>query len=62
MFHENTFTSLPPALHQNRRSRHSSARLSLRKIVRLAIVLMMSALCWMGIGWFALEVFQLAGH
>ncbi len=34
--------------------------LSLRKVLRLAIVLMMSFLCWLGIGCFALEMLQLA--
>jgi hypothetical protein len=35
---------------------------SLRKILRLAIVLMMSFVCWMGIGCFAFEMMQLAGR
>jgi hypothetical protein len=36
--------------------------LSSRKILRLAIVLTMSFLCWLGIGCFALEMVQLAAR
>jgi hypothetical protein len=36
--------------------------LSLRKILRFAIVLTMSFLCWIGIGCFAFEMMQLAAH
>jgi hypothetical protein len=35
---------------------------SLRKILRLAIVVTMSFLCWIGIGCFAFEMMQLAGR
>jgi hypothetical protein len=33
-----------------------------RKILRVAVVLAMSFLCWMGVGCFAFEMFQLAGR
>jgi hypothetical protein len=43
-------------------ARKSVKVLSLRKILRLAIVLTMSFLCWIGIGCFAFEIMQLAAH
>ena len=36
--------------------------LSVRKIVRLGIVLVLSAVCWLGVGCLALEMMQLATH
>lgn len=36
--------------------------LSVRKIVRLAIILTMSGVCWLGVGCIALELLQLAAH
>jgi hypothetical protein len=36
--------------------------LSVRKIVRLGIVLAMSVVCWLGVGCVALELLQLATH
>jgi hypothetical protein len=40
----------------------SAANVSTRKIFRLAIVLTMSFLCWLGVGCFAFEVVQLAAR
>jgi hypothetical protein len=45
-----------------RRRKSWMTGLSPRKIVRVAIVLMMSFLCWIGIGCFAFEMLQLAGR
>ncbi len=36
--------------------------LSVRKILRLGVVLALSAVCWLGVGCVALELLQLATH
>jgi len=62
MFHQNTFAGVPTRMRPRRRRKSWMTGLSPRKIVRVAIVLMMSFLCWMGIGCFAFEMLQLAGR
>lgn len=52
----------PMGLSRCEPARKSVKVLSLRKILRLAIVLTMSFLCWIGIGCFAFEIMQLAAH
>jgi len=39
-----------------------TANVSLRKVFRLALVLVMSFLCWIGVGCFAFEMLQLASR
>jgi hypothetical protein len=59
---QNTFTPRIVASNARRRRRGWAADVSLRKVCRLAIVLAMSFLCWIGLGCFAFEVVQLAGR
>jgi hypothetical protein len=62
----NPWWSKDAARQTDRRTRPAARRSvdawSLRKILRLTIVLTMSFLCWMGIGCFAFEMMQLAGR
>jgi hypothetical protein len=58
--HQNTFTHHPAPT--RKRSAAKATGISVRKIGRLAIVLFMSFLCWLGVGCVALEVVQLAGR
>jgi len=53
---------MPTKVRLKRRSKSWLAEVSPRKILRLTVVLMMSFLCWLGIGCFAFEMFQLVGH
>jgi hypothetical protein len=62
MFHQNTFSTDASARHARRRKKSWVTGISPRKILRLAIVLTMSFLCWMGVGCFAFEMLQLAGR
>jgi hypothetical protein len=59
---QNTFTTTAPASHARSQRRRPTANVSLRKVFRLALVLVMSFLCWIGVGCFAFEVLQLAGR
>lgn len=36
--------------------------LSMRKMARLAIILTMSGVCWLAVGFLALQLMQLSGH
>jgi len=60
--HRNTFTSNLFELSAGHRRQGRAANVSPRKVFRLAIVLMMSFLCWIGVGCFAFEVVQLAAR
>jgi hypothetical protein len=62
MFRQNTFSKASRGMRPGRRRKSWMTGLSPRKIVRVAIVLMMSFLCWIGIGCFAFEMLQLAGR
>ena len=62
MFHQKAFTGPTNAARKRRRAMSWVREVSPRKILRLAIVLTMSFLCWMGIGCFAVEMLQLAGR
>jgi hypothetical protein len=62
MSHQNAFPKMPTKLRLRRRSKSWLAEVSPQKILRLTVVLMMSFLCWLGIGCFAFEMFQLVGH
>jgi hypothetical protein len=57
-----TFSSKTASSNARWRRKGWGANVSLRKIFRLAIVLAMSFLCWLGVGCFAFEVLQLAGR
>jgi hypothetical protein len=59
---QNTFSSKAAASNAGWRRNGWRANVSLRKVFRLAIVLAMSFLCWLGVGCFAFEVLQLAGR
>lgn len=58
----NPWWSKETARTMDRSLRQPASALSPRKILRLAIVLTMSFLCWIGIGCFAFEMMQLAGR
>jgi len=58
----NTFTRKPFGSKESRRKTSWGGGISPRKVLRLAIVLVMSFLCWLGVGCFAVEVLQLAGR
>lgn len=58
----NTFAAHAASLRARGRRQRVTTVVSLRKVLRVAIVLTMSFLCWIGIGCFAFELFQLAGH
>ncbi len=60
--HQNTFSFMVSASNARSRRRGGAASVSLRKVFRLAIVLVMSFLCWIGVGCFAFEMLQLAGR
>jgi hypothetical protein len=63
MFHHvNTFTRKAFGSQTHRRKKSWTSGISPRKVLRLAIVLVMSFLCWIGLGCFAFEMLQLAGH
>jgi hypothetical protein len=62
MFHQKAFAGVPARMRPRRRRKGWMTGWSPRKIVRVAIVLLMSFLCWMGIGCFAFEMLQLAGR
>jgi hypothetical protein len=62
MFHQNTFTGPNRVARNRRRPKRWATDISPRKILRVAIVLTMSFLCWMGIGCFAVEMVQLAAR
>lgn len=62
MFHQKAFAEVPARMRPRRRRKSWMTGLSPRKIARLAIVLLMSFLCWMGIGCFVVEMLQLAGR
>jgi len=57
-----TFSRSAPRLMITRRRESWISRVSLRKVLRLAIVVIMSFMCWIGLGCFAFEMFQLAGR
>jgi hypothetical protein len=59
---QNTFTPRIAPSNAHRRRKGGAANVSLRKVFRLAIVLVMSFLCWMGLGCFAFEMLQLAAR
>jgi hypothetical protein len=59
---QNTFSSKVAASNARWRRKGWAANVSLRKVLRLAIVLAMSFLCWLGVGCFAFEMLQLAGR
>jgi len=59
---QNTFSSRGTASNGRWRRKGWAANVSPRKVFRLAIVLAMSFLCWIGVGCFAFEVLQLAGR
>jgi len=60
--HENTFTRKVFDVHARRPKQSQTPGISPRKVLRLAIVLLMSFLCWLGVGCFAVEMLQLAGR
>jgi hypothetical protein len=63
MFREqNTFSSKTAESNERWRRKGWSSNVSPRKVFRLAIVLAMSFLCWMGLGCFAFEMLQLAAR
>jgi hypothetical protein len=62
MFDQKTFSSANPRVYGRLREAGWAEGISSRKILRLAIVLTMSFLCWMGVGCFAVEMLQLAGR
>jgi hypothetical protein len=59
---QNTFSPIAPLRNAHSLRRGSTANVSLRKVFRLAIVLVMSFLCWIGVGCFAFEMLQLASR
>ncbi len=61
MLHQHTFSGTPSRVRPRRRQNWMTD-VSPRKILRVAVVLAMSFLCWMGVGCFAFEMFQLAGR
>ena len=60
--HQNTFSLKLVTSNTDWRRKSRAANVSPRKVLRLAIVLMMSFLCWIGVGCFAFEVVQLAAR
>jgi hypothetical protein len=62
MFGQNTFPGSAPTVHAGRRRESWMTDVSPRKVLRVAVVLAMSFLCWMGVGCFAFEILQLAGR
>jgi hypothetical protein len=60
--HQNKLSVRLPRLMAPRRKKRWAAGLSYRKILRVAIVLTMTFLCWLGVGCFAFEIAQLAGR
>ncbi len=60
--HQEAFSRDTAAFTTRRRKKRWMTGLSPRKIVRVAVVLTMSFLCWMGVGCFAVEMIQLAGR
>jgi len=61
MSQENTFTAIR-VIESRRHTQSWITGISPRKILRVAIVLTMSVLCWLGVGCFAVEMFQLVGR
>ncbi len=59
---QNTFSSEAAGPNGRWRRKGWAANVSLRKVFRLAIVLAMSFLCWLGLGCFAFEMLQLAAR
>ncbi|HSY36560.1 MAG TPA: hypothetical protein VK814_12470 [Acidobacteriaceae bacterium] len=59
---QDPFSSSAPASNARLRRNRAAANVSLRKVFRLAIVLAMSFLCWLGLGCFAFQMLQLAGR
>jgi hypothetical protein len=59
---KNTFAPTLVALRTDWKQPSWAVTVSPRKVFRLAIVLMMSFLCWLGVGYFAFEVVQLAAR
>jgi len=60
--HQNEISARLPRLNPRLRKKSGAAGFSYRKILRVAIVLTMTFLCWLGVGCFAFEVVQLAGR
>jgi hypothetical protein len=58
----NTFSFDPVGLNVRRPRKSGRAPVSLRKILRVVIVLAASTLCWAAIGWFTFQIYRLAAH